>query len=84
MSIEKMVNKIMDAQRFNTANYREDIVALFELLNIEPTFLNFEDVINGAAEEGLCDPIWVSKYVLDSEGDFICRYCTAYPGDCGC
>lgn len=84
MSIEKMVDKIMDTVRFETSNYRSDIVALFEILEIEPSFFNFEEVINEAAEQGLCEPIWLSKYVYDSEGDFICRYCTAYPGDCGC
>lgn len=84
MDIAKRVNEIIDGVRYNTANYRSDIVALFELLEIEPTYANFEDVINKAAEEGLCEPIYYAKYIYDQDYDLICRYCTAYPGDCGC
>lgn len=24
------------------------------------------------------------KYVTDQDGERICRYCSSYPGDCGC
>ena len=84
MNIEKRVDEIMDGVRFETLNYRSDIVALFELLEIEPTYLNFEDTINAAAAEGLCESIRYAKYIYDQDYDLICRYCSAYPGDCGC